>query len=71
MSVVVLCNVRIFGIWLMIVLYKYKFIFVKIMKIVGMSIEIVFFRFCGFDDVIMLIGEKDEVKREEFGLCGL
>ena len=47
----------------MIISHKYKFIFFKVSKTAGTSIEIALSEFCGPDDIITPISPKDETKR--------
>ncbi len=54
----------------MIVNHQYKFIFLKTRKTAGTSIEIALSQFCGPDDIITLIAQEDENKRQNLGLRG-
>jgi len=45
----------------MILCHKYKFIYIKTMKVAGTSLELVLSRLCDYDDII----SKDEPKEEE------
>ena len=54
----------------MIINHKYKFIFLKTRKTAGTSIEIALSKFCGVNDIITPITEKDERIRKERGYPG-
>lgn len=54
----------------MILSHKYKFIFLKTKKTAGTSTEIALSKFCGPDDVITPISEKDEQIRRQLGYRG-
>lgn len=47
----------------MIVSHKHKFIFLKTRKTAGTSVEVILSRFCGPDDIITPISDKDETLR--------
>ncbi|MEM6252385.1 MAG: sulfotransferase family 2 domain-containing protein [Cyanobacteria bacterium P01_D01_bin.156] len=51
----------------MIISHKHKFIFIKTTKTAGTSVEIALSRFCGEDDVVTPLMQKDEVMRKEYG----
>ncbi len=54
----------------MIISHDYKFIFIKTNKTAGTSIEIALSRFCGLNDIITTIPEKDEEIRRSLGYRG-
>jgi len=54
----------------MIVSHKHKFIFLKTRKTAGTSMEIALSKFCGPDDIITRIGDKDEAIRQQLGYRG-
>ena len=54
----------------MIISHKYKYIFIKVNKTAGTSIEIALSKYCGPDDIITPIGPADEAKRKKFGGIG-
>lgn len=54
----------------MIISHDYKFIFIKTNKTAGTSIEIALSRFCGPNDIITTIPEKDEEIRRSLGYRG-
>ncbi|MGD1855760.1 MAG: sulfotransferase family 2 domain-containing protein [Leptolyngbyaceae cyanobacterium] len=51
----------------MIISHKYKYIFIKTTKTAGTSVEISLSRFCGEDDIVTPLMEKDEVIRCKHG----
>ena len=51
----------------MILSHKHKFIFIKTNKTAGTSVEIALSKFCGSDDIITKISEKDEETRVALG----
>lgn len=51
----------------MIISHKHKFIFIKTHKTAGTSLEIALSKYCGEDDVITPISEKDEQIRRNLG----
>jgi hypothetical protein len=50
--------------------HRHRFIFLKTRKTAGTSIEIALSRFCGPDDVITPILDRDEATRRELGFPG-
>lgn len=54
----------------MIISHRFKFIFIKVEKTAGTSIEIALSKFCGPDDVITPITPEDEEIRKELGYRG-
>jgi hypothetical protein len=54
----------------MIINHKYRFIFVKTRKTAGTSIEIALSRYCGPDDIVTKITERDEATRAALGYQG-
>jgi hypothetical protein len=54
----------------MIISHTYKFIFIKTRKTAGTSIEVALSRFCGEEDVITPLGEKDEAMRRKMAIRG-
>lgn len=54
----------------MILSHDYRFIFVKPKKVAGTSLEILLSQFCGPDDIITPITEKDEATRARLGFPG-
>ena len=56
----------------MIVSHKYKFIFIKNVKVASSSMEIALSKFCGPDDIITLIdnGGTDDKTRKKLGYPG-
>ncbi|MEO1513487.1 MAG: sulfotransferase family 2 domain-containing protein [Bacteroidota bacterium] len=51
----------------MIISHKHRFIYIKVRKTAGTSIEIALSRICGQEDVITPISKQDEQKRQELG----
>jgi len=51
----------------MIISHKHRFIFIKIEKTAGTSIEIALSRYCGPDDIITPVSPEDETLRQELG----
>ncbi|MDB3919234.1 sulfotransferase family protein [Candidatus Pelagibacter sp.] len=54
----------------MIVNHKYKFIFIKSFKTAGTSLEIALSKFCGDEDILTPIVEKDEKLRSNLNFIG-
>jgi len=54
----------------MIVSHKHKFIFIKTEKTAGTSLEIALSEYCGEDDIITEISDKDEIARKDAGYRG-
>ncbi len=54
----------------MIISHKYKFIFLKIAKTAGTSIEIALSKYCGADDIITPVSPEDEKTRRDLGYPG-
>jgi hypothetical protein len=54
----------------MIISHKHKFIYIKNKKTASTSLEIALSKYCGADDVITPIIDKDEQKRSELGYRG-
>lgn len=54
----------------MIISHKHKFIFLKTNKTAGTSVEVALSKFCGVDDIITPISERDEVIRKDLGYLG-
>ena len=51
----------------MIISHKHKFIFIKTHKTAGTSLEIALSKYCGEEDVITPISDKDEQIRRNLG----
>ena len=54
----------------MIISHKHKFIFIKLRKTAGTSLEIAFSGICGKDDIITPISKEDEGARAKLGFLG-
>lgn len=54
----------------MIISHKNQFIFIKTAKTAGTSLEIALSKYCGPEDIITPISERDEVVRRELGFRG-
>ena len=54
----------------MIISHDHRLIFIKTKKTAGTSFEIALSRFCGEQDTLTPISEKDELTREEMGFAG-
>jgi hypothetical protein len=54
----------------LIVCHQYKFIFIKVNKTAGTSVEIALSKFCGDDDIITPVSPEDEVVRSSLGYRG-
>jgi hypothetical protein len=54
----------------MIVSHRNRFIFIKTFKTAGTSIEIALSKYCGPDDIITPVSQKDEEKRQALGYRG-
>ena len=54
----------------MIISHKHSFIFIKLRKTAGTSLEIALSGICGDDDIITPISKEDEVVRRELGYRG-
>lgn len=51
----------------MIISHRHKFIFIKTRKTAGTSLEIALSKYCGPDDIITPISQKDELTRKNLG----
>lgn len=54
----------------MLICHQNKFIFIKTRKTAGTSVELALSQFCGPNDIIMKLGDKDEAVRKELGYQG-
>ena len=54
----------------MIINHQHRFIFIKVQKTAGTSVEIALSQFCGPTDVITPLHKKDEVLRESLSFRG-
>ena len=54
----------------MIISHKYKFIFIKLRKTAGTSLEIALSQYCNKDDIITPISKDDENYRKSRGFSG-
>jgi hypothetical protein len=54
----------------MIISHRYRFIFIKVNKTAGTSVEIALSKFCGEDDIITPVSPEDEIVRRSLGYRG-